>query len=152
MKLTERDLHYVISEATRRIVNEWQMSGRVSYDGNHMVGGSWGSEKVSGFYIIDEYKLLEAVPEELYSEEIQDIISTLDGKLSLKWRGTYGYDESVGISYPTLTLNAVDASSAFKVIEKMEIAPETKNILIQAVQDVADDLTEDDIDYESDEY
>lgn len=143
MKLTEKDLHYIITEATKRIVNEWQRSGSIPRDG--MTGGSWGSDNVNGIYHINLQDLFELLDEETY-ESTYEKLESLEDELYFNVSGAYGYDDSVGMSegYDEITVDytpAIDAISNLNLFRGDEIA-ELKNAIMQIADKVENEYGE----------
>ena len=152
MRLTEKDLHYIIAEATKRIVNEtfrdsygnvWNKGGSTPRDG--MTGGSWGSSDVHGIYYINMQELFELLDEETY-ESTYKKLETLEDELYFYVNGTYGYDDSVGIpeGYDDISVNytpAINAVSNLNLFRGDEIH-ELKNAIMQIVDKVENNYGE----------
>jgi hypothetical protein len=129
----------VLSEVKNKL-NEWQRSGSIPRDG--MTGGSWGSNDVKGIYHINLQDLIELLDEETY-ESTYEKLNSLKNELYFNVSGTYGYDDSVGMSegYDEITVDytpAINAISNLNLFRGDEIA-ELKNAIIQIADKVEND-------------
>ncbi len=132
----------VLSEVKNKL-NEWQRSGSIPRDG--MTGGSWGSDNINGIYHINLQDLFELLDEETY-ESTYEKLESLEDELYFNVNGTYGYDDSVGISegYDEITVDytpAIDAIRNLNLFRGDEIA-ELKNAIMQIADKVENEYGE----------
>lgn len=129
----------VLSEVKNKL-NEWQRSGSIPRDG--MTGGSWGSNDVNGIYRINLQELCEMLSEDTY-ESVCEKLDSIEDELYFNVSGTYGYDDSVGMSegYYDITVDytpAIDAISNLNLFRGDEIA-ELKNAIMEIADKVEND-------------
>ena len=168
--LTENDLHGIIKESVKKILNEikWQNGGHVPSNGNHMVGGSWGhSTTVEHINICDKFvdKLSDIAHDEFsdsegaYEEmetnfynlcfENEDLFD-IDAKFDIEYDESTGYGSS---SSPIYSISGVEGEE--KIINFINncqgIDRRFKVIAVNALNNVIDELDSDDFNFDFDE-
>lgn len=116
----------------------WDRSGRVSYNGNGMVGGSWGSTRVQGTYWVDIQELVELLDEETYTEDLHNKLEEIGEELYFTVEADYEYDDSVGQPEGYYNIG-VDITPCIQAIGDMSLfRGDEISELKQALQTIAD--------------
>ena len=116
----------------------WDRSGRVSYNGNGMVGGSWGSRRVQGTYWVDVQELVEMLDEETYTDDLHNKLEEIGEELYFNVEADYEYDDSVGQPEGYYNIE-VDATPCIQAISNMSLFMGDEIYeLKQALQTIAD--------------
>ena len=129
IRLTESDLHNIVKKTVNKIIRE--TTGYISHDGNGMVGGSYGSRKLSAtFYLynyIDNALSDAGAFESEDGDKINEYINLCDSKgiFNIKLTVVESYDHSVGIDYD-IEIDAIDNNSIDRAEEALKQLP-TKN-------------------------
>lgn len=155
IRLTESDLHNIISKSVKKVVSEAMnvRRGFVSNDGNGMVGGEYGSWSEYGTKnVMDD--LLDRIPIDSDNgfDEFEAYCEQNEDAFEITAMFNFSYDESTGYgssAFPMKEMESTDSTNAFECLSKY---PDKKisQLAIQTLQSIIDGLDDDDFEFDSD--
>ena len=161
VRLTENDLHSIIKDSVKTIMERWDIAGHVSSDGNSMVGGDYASRKSKeSMYLTD--KLLQALADDGVDPEIYDKFEDycLDNEDAFKINAiiSVSYDESTNYGSKGMPVYEIDEIGSYEKaldyvlnFEDKEFAKFAASKLKEVVENL--DVSDFDLDsYEDDDY
>lgn len=157
IRLTESDLHRVIKESIRRILNEGlreprSSHGRVSNQGNGMVGGAYGHDERFAFCDISGrfYEILDDTLGYDVANKVCDWINEQDISLEVEGIVSASFDDSVGTHYVDYNIEEMDEEKIEKEKQILGQYPdkEIAQSMVKAYDLAIEDITVEDFEIE----
>lgn len=148
IRLSERKLQGIITEAVSRILNE--RGGFASYDGNSMVGGRWEAwDKEATANIMD--MVLDNICDDTDEvddkwNEIMDVFNRHKSLFDITAKFEVGYDESTGMgSYNSpyvefVEITRFNENALMKLVGSLPIGNAAKKSVADAIRQCIDEI------------
>lgn len=147
IRLTEGDLHKIIKESVKKIINEgWTGRGYVPSNGNHMVGGNYGRDEITVEKdIMDEF--LDSLQYDEISEEefkeFENYCKQNPNVFIVEAIISSSYDESTGYGssdYPIMEFESISGKKEMLNYVAKYHNQKIAQVAVQILQDILDNL------------